>query len=635
MANTVLYNPNQGGGQIQRSGVLAYQQIPTVGLAPGNLQQYIDGYEALQAGVATYKQGIPYAPFAPLFIEVPGFSHQSQGGRGTTLNTQGRIFQSVVGYDPIPLLATGDRINPVTIATYFSLTPSTLPNFGYGGFSTHTVNLDLFVPAGFDPNTVAFIPVAGNRARVLDDAAGFQLSFNLQVQETTGLGLAMTMTTAEANGNFDGLELRFIRDYYSPASGQPRDAIALLDANFNIVQTTRRINLDRDVTYRVVAEDGFFGLAQGSTLLMVGDLVSYNFDPSDSMPALPDVLNPYETSSYLFIGDNSDRGSAQFRLGRTTLGDFSRRGTEGSDRIRTNRNRPIVDFVNALGGNDFIRTFGGDDYINGGPGDDTINGGAGNNTIDGGAGDDTIIFGNGFDSINGGTGFDTLRIQGRFILSNAGSLARGVVVDRPNQANFEATLPTAFDSRNPLLVNLQAGASFANIERLEIRGTGQADIVNAFYENTPVHITGGNGSDQLFGGTGNDVLIGGRGRDILNGFGAVTNQSTIDILTGGGGRDRFVLADADLHNSAYYVKARANDYAVITDFQRGLDEIVLYDYGIQLANYTFADTRVSYGTVTNAQATSITVGGDLIAYLVGMRPADLSASDFVFVRSDR
>jgi hypothetical protein len=50
------------------------------------------------------------------------------------------------------------------------------------------------------------------------------------------------------------------------------------------------------------------------------------------------------------------------------------------------------------------------------------------------------------------------------------------------------------------------------------------------------------------------------------------NLHPVDILTGGGGRDRFVLGDS---KGAYYVGQGNNDYAKITDFNLRQDSLNL------------------------------------------------------------
>ncbi|TAE03934.1 MAG: hypothetical protein EAZ96_11320, partial [Oscillatoriales cyanobacterium] len=63
-------------------------------------------------------------------------------------------------------------------------------------------------------------------------------------------------------------------------------------------------------------------------------------------------------------------------------------------------------------------------------------------------------------------------------------------------------------------------------------GEGNNDIIN-----------GGRGNDSVFGGTGGDRLFGDEGDDVLTGADAAVGRGVgeIDRLTGGAGRDRFVL----------------------------------------------------------------------------------------------
>ena len=98
--------------------------------------------------------------------------------------------------------------------------------------------------------------------------------------------------------------------------------------------------------------------------------------------------------------------------------------------------------------------------------------------------------------------------------------------------------------------------------------------------------TGGLGNDQLFGGDGQDFL---NGADTLIGFLGNEGRGEIDILTGGAGRDFFLLAIGQpgnigslLYNDGDNTTPGTNDFAVITDFESGLD------------NFTLAGSRFNY-----------------------------------------
>ena len=71
-------------------------------------------------------------------------------------------------------------------------------------------------------------------------------------------------------------------------------------------------------------------------------------------------------------------------------------------------------------------------------------------------------------------------------------------------------------------------------------------------------LDGGAGDDLLVGGAGLDVLIGGTGSDTLEG------GLGLDVLTGGAGIDHFVFN-------------RGDGPDLVTDFQPGVDKIVLGD----------------------------------------------------------
>jgi hypothetical protein len=75
-------------------------------------------------------------------------------------------------------------------------------------------------------------------------------------------------------------------------------------------------------------------------------------------------------------------------------------------------------------------------------------------------------------------------------------------------------------------------------------------------DDSGVALEGGAGHDDLSGGAGLDVLTGGVGNDRLEG------GLGLDVLTGGAGRD-------------YFVFNRNDGPDLVTDFQSGVDKIVL------------------------------------------------------------
>lgn len=123
------------------------------------------------------------------------------------------------------------------------------------------------------------------------------------------------------------------------------------------------------------------------------------------------------------------------------------------------------------------------------------------------------------------------------------------------------------------------------------------------------YLVGGPGNDRLIGGTlddallgrtGNDILYGGSGNDQLNGYGF--GQNEFDILTGGIGKDTFMLGDI---KSVYHL---GNGYATITDFSLAQTDkiqikgLIKDGYSLNLGNWKGG----------NAQDTGIFYKGDLI-----------------------
>lgn len=266
-------------------------------------------------------------------------------------------------------------------------------------------------------------------------------------------------------------------------------------------------------------------------------------------------------------------------------------GKDGDDEIRGHKGK---DKLKGGEGNDHIKGEKGDDYLAGDAGNDQLFGGVGNDTIVGGVGNDTIYGAQGKDSLNGGEGNDLL--------------------------------------------------------------------------------DGGQGKDVLLGSGGNDILRGGNGNDVLMGqdalaikeamadlaeqtsvMGASTSEPNtqepdddlpggeseadkkyleIDTLTGGPGRDLFILGvpagksegGAPASSTKLYSVGGDADYALITDFKRMNDRI-------QLAGQA-SEYSIGAAPAGKPQGTAIYQGpaaqGELIAILQGVQPAGVNLQSGMF-----
>ncbi|NEQ62656.1 MAG: calcium-binding protein [Moorea sp. SIO4A1] len=221
------------------------------------------------------------------------------------------------------------------------------------------------------------------------------------------------------------------------------------------------------------------------------------------------------------------------------------------------RGTPFNDLMRGLGGNDLMRGLGGNDRMFGNLGNDRMFGNLGNDTLDGGFGNDTLDGGFGRDRMFGNLGNDRM---------------------------------------------------FGNL------GNDTLD--------------GGFGNDRLFGNAGNDFLTGDNGKDTLvGGLGSDTLNGTNDILKGAGEidildpgvldarRDLIILGTNNLvaiPNTVYYTNPGAVDYAVIDNFERNFDKIVISG---QFNNYDFNPFNGIVHGVNIVNGTRISFGNETIAYV--------------------
>lgn len=174
-----------------------------------------------------------------------------------------------------------------------------------------------------------------------------------------------------------------------------------------------------------------------------------------------------------------------------------------------------------------------------------------------------------------------------------------------------------------------------------LRGYANAD--DLFGGSGDDALVGGSGSDRLYGSTGNDqlfgdensdVLIGGSGNDTLSGTNATARGTREqDVLTGGQGRDRFILGDRE---SAYYTDGHPTqpgfaDFALITDFEVFSDVIQLHgsanDY--QLEQFSTGASTADFQLFYQPDSAS---SPELIALLENVSSnLSLRSSSFAFV----
>jgi Ca2+-binding RTX toxin-like protein len=261
---------------------------------------------------------------------------------------------------------------------------------------------------------------------------------------------------------------------------------------------------------------------------------------------------------------------------------------------------PAKDQLYGGAGNDCLFGEGGHDVLVGGIGDDSLNGGTGNDELYGEDGNDSLTGGRGNDFIDGGRGYDTLYANGgSFTLTNSQLVSSYQETD--TLTSIEAAFIIGGGGDDILDASAFTGGGLAGA-RVTLFGSDGNDTIKGSSGND--NLQGGSGTDAIFGGAGNDeiyagsntqltadILVGGLGSDLLVGSGG-NNRLTgvditggllkpglgeVDILTGNGGNDVFVLGDT---NAIYYndgnmrLPGAVDGFAKITDFNSG-DKIEL------------------------------------------------------------
>ncbi len=143
-------------------------------------------------------------------------------------------------------------------------------------------------------------------------------------------------------------------------------------------------------------------------------------------------------------------------------------------------------------------------------------------------------------------------------------------------------------------------------------------------------VNGGRGNDFVFGGTGGDRLFGDNDDDVLTGVDAVVDRGfgEIDLLTGGDGKDLFVLGDMQ---EAFYTDndittSGISDYALITDFNPWEDTIQLSGFA---SKYSLGTSPI--GLTTDTAIFLNESSAELIAIVQSSIALSLNANYFVNV----
>ena len=239
----------------------------------------------------------------------------------------------------------------------------------------------------------------------------------------------------------------------------------------------------------------------------------------------PNDLTGTDERDRIFAKGGDDTVSAKARA------DLVRAGL-GNDTVNGGRGR---DFIGGGDGNDNLDGDRGHDFIRGGLGDDTVKGGGGNpgrrgDVLHGNAGNDNVAGGAGYDLITGNAGTDTLN----------GGIGCDRIFAGPDNDVLDGGAGNNFRRFRCERLHGGAGDDVAN------GGVGR-DFMSGGRDNDTQN--GGGGSDKIYANQGRDKSDGGDGHDVLWALSRKDVTAIGDLegdeLTGGEGRDRFLVRDGE------------------------------------------------------------------------------------------
>ena len=330
----------------------------------------------------------------------------------------------------------------------------------------------------------------------------------------------------------------------------------------------------------------------------------------------------------------------------------------GDNNANTLEGKDGDDTLVGVGGNDILVGGNGDDSLDGGGGNDTLSGNAGNDTLnggrdndalsglegddrlEGGSGQDTLFGGLGADVLKGGTGndvYDVFAGDGATdrvfdVGGDSDSIKLTSVIEIESARRVGDDLRISLSDGDKLIIQGQYAAG-SQIEHaifgaLDLRmitglsGSQEADFIVGTEDAD--RIDGKGAGDLLFGNGGADSISGGAGIDVIDG-----GQGS-DTLSGG--------AEADF----FLVNTTAGT-DTITDFQLGVDTMVIELSAFGLAAGSDLDDVLHFGTLPAAGGPGLLVSadGDLTFFedmasgagltLVHTGMAGLTADDFTLL----
>jgi Ca2+-binding RTX toxin-like protein len=262
----------------------------------------------------------------------------------------------------------------------------------------------------------------------------------------------------------------------------------------------------------------------GLAVTAVGITVDLNAGTATGFDSIAGIENAQGGSGNdTFVGDASNNnfagglGTDTYSLAHTSAGATILTNSASSAEAGLDGLSSIENYIGSQG-NDTITVNGANNLIDGQGGNDTIDAGGGTDTVLGGAGNDTINYtvGNGADTVDGGDDFDTLAVRG-----TGGNNTLGVVFN------------------GSVLTNV-AGGAVTNVEAITLDLLGGTDTLSYGVSAAAVTVDLSAGTASGFTSIlGVENVTGGNGGD------TITGRAGVNVLSGGGGADRFIAQIGD------------------------------------------------------------------------------------------
>ncbi len=181
-----------------------------------------------------------------------------------------------------------------------------------------TVNTDIdegtgyFGYSNYEPNTLnpGELLLVNNGFPALNQNNGYSIFFDVAVNTTTNNSDDRgSFTVLAISSNLKGIELDFDVDRIFAQSDTVPDGSIV--SEFKRAETAA-FTISNNTSYELKIDNFGYELFTNGSSLLSGNLRDYEYDITATDPVLP--FNPYETESFLFLGDLTDRASGEFTL---------------------------------------------------------------------------------------------------------------------------------------------------------------------------------------------------------------------------------------------------------------------------------------------------------------------------------